>query len=326
MFPESLHRKYMPISKQPLTIKLYLTLLMYFRILFFLIADCIKKPDKLVITRRVTSKIMPGHYKWLLSIIAKKSYIIWDYDDQIIESGEVSRTTFDFYAKISSKIFCTHSYLAELIPSEYRHKVTLLATTDGDMYRDYDERSVMCKRLELLKSEVRLVWVATSVNLPHIIRICPWLDLIANRLLIEKGKKLSLEVICNSPLEYKFEHLKLINTLWTRQRAIDGMLNATIGIMPLTDNEFTRGKGGFKLVQYISVGLPCIASNVGYNKDVITYNCGFLVDSEQQWNDAIITLSDPNVWTKYSVASFKRWNDAYSFEKNLVIWNKILSN
>jgi glycosyltransferase involved in cell wall biosynthesis len=325
MFPKGFHEKYTPISKQPLYVKLMLTILMYFQILFSLIKDCINKPDCVVITRRVSTKIMPEHYKWLLRKISKKAYVIWDYDDQIIEGKEVSQATFNFYAEISDKIFCTHAYLAELVPEPYRHKVVLLATTDGDMYETYDENEMIKKRTDLLKKEVKLVWVATVVNLPYLQKISPWLDNIALKLQQEKGKQLSLEVICNGTLDYKFKHLNLINTRWTRQRAIDGMLNANIGIMPLDNTEFTRGKGGFKLVQYISVGLPCIASNVGFNKHVITEDCGFLVENEQQWQDAILKLSDSVLWEKYSIAAFKQWNQEFSFEKNFAIWSEALS-
>jgi hypothetical protein len=324
MFPEKLHAKYMPIGRQPLNIKLFMTALMYFRILFYLVADCINKPDTVVITRRVSNKIMPAHYKWLLRKIAKKAYIIWDYDDQIVAGGEVSQSTFNFYAEISDRIFCTHAHLAELVPDVYRNKVTLLATTDGDMYRNYNEAAMKQERLATLANEVKLVWVATSVNLPYMLMVSPWLDNIAKELKQSTGKQLALEVICNGTLNYDFHDLKLTNTRWTRQRAIDGMLNAHIGIMPLADTEFTRGKGGFKLVQYISVGLPCVASNVGFNKLVLNEHCGFLAESEQQWRDAIMQLANPDIWQQFSTAAFKQWNSNFSFDKNLAIWDDAL--
>jgi glycosyltransferase involved in cell wall biosynthesis len=325
MLPEWLYKKYMPISYQSLYIKLLAGVLMYFRILLYLITDYIHKPDTIVITRRVSKRIMPVYYKWLLRKIAKKAFVIWDYDDQIIDCGEVSQSTFNFYAEISDRIFCTHEHLAVLVPENYRNKVTLLATTDGDMYRNYNEVEMKKERLSTLTNEVKLVWVATSVNLPYMLMISPWLDNIAKELKQTKGKRLSLEVICNGTLDYDFHDLKLTNTRWTRQRAIDGMLNAHIGIMPLANTEFARGKGGFKLVQYISVGLPCVASNVGFNKFVLNDQCGFLAESEQQWRDAIMQLSNPNVWSQFSTAAFKQWNSNFSFDKNLAIWDDALS-
>jgi hypothetical protein len=269
---------------------------------------------------------MPAHYKWLLRQIGKKSYIIWDYDDQIIAGQEVSRQTFNFYAAISDRIFCTHSYLAELIADNYRQKVVLLPTTDGDMYSSYNETEMRQQRLSALSDEVRLVWVATCVNLRYLQMVAPWLDNIAKNLQHTKGKTLSLEVICNGTLDYDFKYLRLTNTTWTRQRAIDGMLHAHIGIMPLADSEFTRGKGGFKLVQYLSVGLPCISSNVGFNKQVINEKCGFLAESEEQWQEAIFYLSDPAHWIDYSTEAVRQWNQCFSFDKNLAIWKQALAS
>jgi glycosyltransferase involved in cell wall biosynthesis len=324
MFPKWIYDKFMPISLQPILVKLVVGLLMHFRVLFGLIADCIRLPETLVITRCIAVKVMPVYYKWLLHKIAEKAFVIWDYDDQIIEGGEVSQNTFNFYAEIADQIFCTHTYLADLLPDCYRHKVILLPTTDGDMYRDYHESAVNQTRLDTLTSEVKLVWVATCVNLPHLLMIAPWLDRIAAKLQSIKGKSLSLEVICNGALNYDFKYLHLINTPWTRQRAIEGMNRANIGIMPLTNNEYALGKGGFKLVQYLSVGLPCIASNLGFNKKVINQECGFLATTEQQWQQAIFSLSEPSTWHQFSIAAFQQWNNCFSFEKNLTIWQNTL--
>ena len=53
------------------------------------------------------------------------------------------------------------------------------------------------------------------------------------------------------------------------------MLNSHIGLMPLIENEFTKGKCAFKAVQSIGCGLPVILSDVGMNKDVIEKGNGF---------------------------------------------------
>ena len=55
------------------------------------------------------------------------------------------------------------------------------------------------------------------------------------------------------------------------------IISAHIGIMPLPDNDFTRGKGGFKLIQYMSTAMPVIASAVGFNKQIVTKDFGYLV-------------------------------------------------
>ena len=133
-------------------------------------------------------------------------------------------------------------------------------------------------------------------------------------------KKLTLKVVCDKPLAYSSSFLEIVNIKWTRKNAIYHMTNAHIGIMPLLDNEYNKGKGGFKLVQYLSIGLPCIGSNVGYNKLVIGDNCGFLAKDEGDWLKAVETLSNVNVWKQYSSNAYKYWLEHFSFDKNKVIF------
>ena len=61
-----------------------------------------------------------------------------------------------------------------------------------------------------------------------------------------------------------------------------------IGIMPLSPDKYSEAKGGYKLLMYMSVGIPQIASPVGINKDIVIQNeTGFLANSKQEWIDYI---------------------------------------
>ena len=65
---------------------------------------------------------------------------------------------------------------------------------------------------------------------------------------------------------------------------VGALQNFDIGTMPLPDSEWTRGKGGYKLLQYMAVGIPCVASPVGINSILIKEGVnGYLADSEDQW-------------------------------------------
>lgn len=98
--------------------------------------------------------------------------------------------------------------------------------------------------------------------------------------------------------------------------------------MPLIENEFTLGKGGFKLIQYLSIGLPVIASNVGFNNEIINSECGFSLDDKDSlisWEKAIISMTE--LWEKYvqlAIHAKKQYDDKYSFCHNKVLWDSIL--
>lgn len=329
MMSTKIHNKYMPVSKQPLFIKAGVYLHMYIRMMFCLVKDFIFLPDIIVVHRRVISRYMPVAFKLLLlGMIKRNVKLIWDFDDHIVNSGEVTASTFLFFAKYADTIIVTHEFLKSLVPESYQQKVILLPTTDGDMFHIFQSESINEQRLKIFDEGVfTLVWVATSGNLKHLEQIISVLDNAANRLIKEKSKELHLKVICDAPLIHNCKYLTVNNIEWTRERAIEGMKNAHVGIMPLQDNIFARGKGGFKLVQYLSIGLPCIGSDVGFNKHVISSDCGFLVNSNKQtgWIDSIVKLCDKKIWEKYSEHAFEHWEKTFSYTKNLLYWSNLLN-
>ncbi|MCL5935493.1 MAG: glycosyltransferase, partial [Firmicutes bacterium] len=71
-----------------------------------------------------------------------------------------------------------------------------------------------------------------------------------------------------------------------------------IGIMPLEDNEWNRGKCGFKLLQYMGIGIPAVASPVGVNSMIIREgHNGFLANTEKEWEDKLsFLLGNPAEW------------------------------
>lgn len=318
------YKKWMPVSNKPIYIKIIVYFSIYFRRLFDLLCDWMNPPLIMVLHRGLIGRYVPLSYRFILKrIVARGAKLIWDYDDQIIANGEVPQIVFNECAKLASIIFVTHDFLKSLLPASCQHKVIIIPTTDGDMYPSFS-KELNKKRLQQLQNNVNMVWVATKRNLRFLQPIMPALNEAARALAELDGRKLKLKVICNAPLEGEYKDIIVENILWTRERAIYGMMESHIGIMPLVDSEITRGKGGFKLIQYLSIGLPCIGSDVGYNRTVISSDCGVLVKGEQDWKDAIIRLSNISLWQSYSESAFRHWNEKFSFEKNLNTWKQTI--
>jgi glycosyltransferase involved in cell wall biosynthesis len=64
-----------------------------------------------------------------------------------------------------------------------------------------------------------------------------------------------------------------------------------IGVMPLSNNKWAKGKCGFKALQYMSLGIPTVASPVGVNIDIINEGeNGFLCDTQEEWLTALTFL------------------------------------
>ncbi len=97
---------------------------------------------------------------------------------------------------------------------------------------------------------------------------------------ISKNK---IRIISNAPPEKQ-----LLNDVefvrWSPENELSQLQDISIGIMPLPDDGYTRGKCGFKLLQYMSCKVVPIASAIGFNREVITHGVdGFLVENENQW-------------------------------------------
>ena len=299
------------------------------RIIKYLKKDLNNLPKYVVIQKSMTKYMMNRKARKLQEELLSKTKLIWDFDDHIIEDGQIQNEDFLLYASKADKIIVTSNYLKNILPRNSRKKVMLLPTSDMDMYIGKDKLNEVNKsRLSRMDKEIELLWLATSANIPHLKSIVSKLELAAKILEIKYKKKLILKVVCDKKINIKCYHLKIVNIKWTREVAIRETRNASIGIMPLIETNYSKGKGGFKLIQYMSTGLPVIASNVGYNKELFKGDIGYLLDDKKNkasWVDAIVELStNKDKWTSCSKNALKVWEEHFNAYDNLKVWKNIL--
>ena len=301
-----------------------------FRTLRFLIGDALSIDGGTVIfSRAIVPRRMPALHKFLIRKLGKKNMLVWDFDDNILANRRIPLMDFRFFSEICDTIVVTGDNLLALIDPAFSSKVRILPTTDGDML-NYDTAEIFSRRQALYSVEVRLVWVATATGLDYLRPVIPLLDETAKAVKEQSGKKLSLHIVCNKPLKAKTSYVEVVNVRWGREVAKHEILNSHIGLMPLPDTEFTRGKGGFKLIQYMSAAMPVIASPVGINNQIVTTDIGFLVNDNAQngltWKDAIMKMSSSwEYYVKLSQNAKERYDSFYSFDKNKDFWTKLVS-
>ena len=111
-------------------------------------------------------------------------------------------------------------------------------------------------------------------------------------------------------------NIKLIE--WSPETELNALQNLDIGIMPIPDNEWTRYKCSFKLIQYMGMGIPAIGSAVGNNLEVIeSGKNGFLAKSEDEWVEYLNLLcKDAGLREKLGIEGRKTIEAKYSFEVN----------
>jgi glycosyltransferase involved in cell wall biosynthesis len=86
-------------------------------------------------------------------------------------------------------------------------------------------------------------------------------------------------------------NLPMQSEKWSESSEVKSLYNLDIGIMPLLDEKFERGKCGYKIIQYMACNLPVIASPVGVNKAIIKHGeNGFLAKTMQEWEEYLVLL------------------------------------
>ncbi len=130
---------------------------------------------------------------------------------------------------------------------------------------------------------ITIGWTGSFSTLPYLKLIEPVLQK------LQQVYDFNFKVICNQPPQLNIKNLQYIE--WTAENEVTELAACQIGLMPLTQDEWSEGKCGFKLIQYLALGIPAVASPVGVNKKIIEEGVnGFLCDTEDEWYAAIEKL------------------------------------
>ena len=142
---------------------------------------------------------------------------------------------------------------------------------------------------EVKSAGLTIGWVGLSDGFVYLRHIRPALEE-----LTKLFPGLKLRVISDKPLH--LEGVAVENEPWQLAREQTNLSSFTIGVMPLTDTLWTRGKCGYKILQYMAAGIPVVASGIGANRDIITDGeNGFLAKTTEDWIRDISTLAEDEV-------------------------------
>jgi glycosyltransferase involved in cell wall biosynthesis len=139
------------------------------------------------------------------------------------------------------------------------------------------------------------------------------------------GRERALRLVVIGGKAPYIENVEVLEIPWSEYTEVDMINTFDVGVMPLSNDEWARGKCAFKLVQYMACGVPVVASRVGANIDLVKSECGFLVETDEQWVEALRKLRDqPFMRMRMGESSRARVLSAYSLKSNLPLLANVI--
>ncbi|MCC6421438.1 MAG: glycosyltransferase family 4 protein [Gemmataceae bacterium] len=166
---------------------------------------------------------------------------------------------------------------------------------------------------------VQLAWVGSSSTLRGLDAVRPMLESLGRHV-----PGLRLKLICDSFLA--FEHLPVVPCRWTEAREGVDLATADIGISWMPDDDWSRGKCGLKVLQYMAAGLPVVANPVGVHREMVRHGVnGFLAETAADWVEAVAVLArDPGLRRTMGAAGRRRVEWDYSVTAGARRWAALL--
>jgi glycosyltransferase involved in cell wall biosynthesis len=154
-------------------------------------------------------------------------------------------------------------------------------------------------------------WLGSSSTLKYLESLLPTFEK-----LYQEYPHFQLKMVCDHFLES--EHVPMIKKRWSSEEEESDLKSFDIGIMPLSDDLWSRGKCGLKILQYYSVGVPVICTPVGVNRDLVEDGVnGFWARNEEEWKKGLLKLmKEEGLRKEMGMKGRKTVEGAYSLDVN----------
>lgn len=269
-----------------------------------------------VFIHREIAPVGPPVLEWLIARVFGKK-IIYDFDDSIwlpntSEENKLA-SRLKWHSKVSSICRWSHcvsagnAYLAQFAKA-YNSNVVINPTTIDSVRLN----TIPVKPGKRDGDPVIIGWTGTHSTLKYLVNFEPVM------LSLEKayGDRVRFVVIADRNPNLSISQLDFIQ--WSKEKEMEDLNRLDIGVMPLEDDPWSQGKCGLKALQYMSLGIPTVASPVGVNEEIIQDGeHGYLCTTNDQWIDRLtLLINDPGLRKQIGDAGRRRVLATYSTVSN----------
>jgi glycosyltransferase involved in cell wall biosynthesis len=259
-------------------------------------------------------------WHWQLWYLRRKHIrIIYDFDDAVMFKSPVDgggrsfkrQRTFARMVKYSDYVIAGNQYLKSKAMVYNKNIIIIPTSIDTDKYtiKDYSKS----------KEKVTIGWIGSKSSLPFLKELIPAFDQLAG-----EYNFVELKIICNDFFDCK---MPIVKKVWALQDENTDLQDIDIGLAPLSDHEWTKGKCATKLLQYMAVGIPVICSPVGVHNEIIKEGInGFLAASIKEWTEKIDLLIKNKALRKtIGLEGKKTLESSFSLKANIPIFINIIN-
>lgn len=260
----------------------------------------------------IEKEALPWTPTWLERELLQGMPYVLDYDDAIFHN----------YDRHSSRL--VRHFLGDRID---RLMAGASSVVVGNSYLAWRAHRAGARRVEVLPTVVDLNRYTPikasgrSARVPRVVWIgSPSTVRYLNELrepLVSLRRQLDfvLQVITRNPIDLPDVNVEFVP--WSEETEVSALLEGDVGVMPLPDSPWERGKCGYKLIQYMACGLPVVASPVGANKEIVRVGeNGFLASTDREWVETLaMLLKDGALRQRMGEAGRKRVEQEYCVQQ-----------
>ncbi|MGE3314434.1 MAG: glycosyltransferase family 4 protein [Planctomycetaceae bacterium] len=236
--------------------------------------------------------------------------LIYDLDDAVMYDSAGTddgrrRARFRAMCRAADLVICGNSYLAEEATNSGGSAKIIPTAIDTERFHPSAKTNSTSSDGET----ITIGWTGSRSTNSYLNAVLPVLAQFAGRI--------DVRIISDTPDGIELSLLKDVPRRfipWSAETEVSEAATFDIGLMPLPDDPWTRGKCGFKALQYMALGIPAVCSPVGVNREIIhDAHDGFLATTRDDWHRAIARLiREPHLRRQIGVAGRRRVETAYA--------------
>lgn len=265
----------------------------------------------------IEKEALPWFPVWVELTLLKGVPYVLDYDDAVFHNYDqhrngvvrrVFRRRLDRLMAHASLVIVGNNYLAQRAQSAGAKWVEIVPTV-VDLARYPEPQKVLLTQTPEGDSRPRIVWIGSPSTVQY-------LDLLREPLRkLATLQTFVFRVIGGGPVE--IPGVQVEEVPWSELTEVDDISDCQVGVMPLLDSFWERGKCGYKLIQYMACGLPVVASDVGANSDIVIDDLnGYLARGPEDWVGALAKLlSSPKLRAEMGANGRRRVEEQYCIQK-----------